>query len=208
MDHQMSFKTVAIMLAVAIPALYLGWKLTSRSAYESAEYDVVLTDGPFEIRDYPNLMLASTAMGSVGDQNDGSFMRLFRYISGANEAKQNVAMTVPVFMEAASEGDQASMGFVVPAAVASSEIPAPSSADVQIRCRDGGRFAVIRFSGQLTNASRTNAEQKLRDWMQGRQLAAGTGIEFAGYDPPWTPGMFRRNEVLIRILDTPQAVAD
>jgi hypothetical protein len=28
---------------------------------------------------------------------------------------------------------------------------------------------------------------------------AGDDVEFAGYDPPWTPGPLRRNEVLIRL---------
>ena len=27
----------------------------------------------------------------------------------------------------------------------------------------------------------------------------GDTIEFAGYDPPWTPGPLRRNEILIRL---------
>ena len=38
-----------------------GWKLT-RAAYESAEYTVLVSDGEFEIRRYPDLQLVSTNM--------------------------------------------------------------------------------------------------------------------------------------------------
>jgi len=35
--------------------------------------------------------------------------------------------------------------------------------------------------------------------MSEQGLVADGDAEVAGYDPPWTPGPFRRNEVLIRI---------
>jgi hypothetical protein len=38
--------------------------------------------------------------------------------------------------------------------------------------------------------------------MEGSGLTADVDAETAGYDPPWTPGPFRRNEVLIRIDET------
>ena len=64
------------------------WNLTARAAYESAEYTVVESEGPFEIRDYPDLKLVSTEMRFESQGSDGSFMRLFRYISGGNQAEQ------------------------------------------------------------------------------------------------------------------------
>ena len=71
-------KTMMIFVAipVALALVFFGWKLTSRSAYESAEYEIVEQDGPFEIREYPDLMLASTRMRTGSQGNDGSFMRL------------------------------------------------------------------------------------------------------------------------------------
>jgi hypothetical protein len=66
---------------------------------------------------------------------------------------------------------------------------------------------VVRFSGQLTSKSAKENEAKLRAWMESKGLiadesSAGSGVETAGYDPPFTPGLLRRNEVLIR-LKTP-----
>ena len=102
MSYRRMFATAAIVSIVLIGAL--AWRVTARAAYESAEYRVIESDGEFEIREYPDLMLASTKMRMESNGNDGSFMRLFRYISGANQSSQKVAMTTPVFMQDDSRG--------------------------------------------------------------------------------------------------------
>ena len=188
-----------IVGATLIALVYVGWRLTARSAYESAEYTVLESDSPFETREYPDLMMATTNMQSESQGKDGSFMRLFQYISGANEHEQKVAMTTPVFMEPKASDTQGQMGFVIPKEVTEQRIPQPSSANVQIRKRAGGRFAVIRFAGQMNSASVAKSEEQLRKWMNDKGLTGDGDAEFAGYDPPWTPGPFRRNEVLIRL---------
>ena len=58
-------KMIYLLVAVVIcGAIFMGWKLTSRSAYESAEYTVLETDGQIELRSYPDLMLVTTTMGT------------------------------------------------------------------------------------------------------------------------------------------------
>ncbi|HAH44232.1 MAG TPA: SOUL heme-binding protein, partial [Planctomycetaceae bacterium] len=85
--------------AVLVVLFYFGWKFTARNAYESARYTVIETDGPCEIREYPDLMLVSTDSKAQPVDQDGRFMRLFRYIDGANQQEQKVSMTTPVFMD-------------------------------------------------------------------------------------------------------------
>lgn len=193
---KMAFFVAAGGLAIV---LYLGWTLTARSAYESAAYDVIQSDGSFEVREYPELIMATTETRAASQGNDGSFNRLFSYISGANENNQKLAMTTPVFMHAESEDTSGQMGFVVPASVVAEGAPKPSDANVELRSREGGRFAVLRFSGRLDDSTRRDAEQRLRQWMSAQELNPDGDAESAGYDPPWTPGPFRRNEVLVRI---------
>jgi len=181
-----------------------GWNMIARGAYESAAYTVVESDGKFEIREYPDLMLAATSTKSDLQGRDGSFMQLFRYISGANESKQKISMTTPVFMENQNSGERVQMGFVMPKEVADQGVPKPTGEKVEVRKREGGRFAVVRFSGALTAKSAKDAETRLREWMQTKgleplSLGESNGVETAGYDPPFTPGPLRRNEVLIRI---------
>lgn len=177
----------------------MGWKLTSRNAYESAAYSVLETDGNIELREYPDLMMATTEMGIGLQGGDGSFGRLFQYISGGNEEKQKVAMTTPVFMEPKSDQSSGQMSFVIPKDVADSTIPHPASDRVKLTNRRGGKFAVIRFAGRVDQEAKEQQESKLQAWLEQRDLEAVGEPEIAGYDPPWTPGPFRRNEILIRI---------
>ena len=193
---------LTILATALIATAWIGWKFTARDAYETAEYTLIESEGAFEIRDYPDLELATTSMQSDLQGDDGSFMRLFQYISGANRQRQKVAMTTPVFMEPRSDDQPGNMGFVLPAKVAAQKAPQPDDGDVSITTRAGGQFAVYRFAGRINEEATTDAETKLRQWIDAKGLQSSRNAEFAGYDPPWTPGLLRRNEVLLRI-DSP-----
>jgi hypothetical protein len=202
----MNYKRMAYLSAIAVTfsAGVLAWNTMARAAYESAEYTVIDSDGKFEIREYPELLLVATTTKLDAQGRDGSFMKLFRYISGANEAEQKISMTTPVFMENDAAATQVQMGFVMPKEVATNGAPEPTGEGVDIRKRAGGRFAVVRFSGQLSTKLAKEHEAKLRDWMKTKgavaeDAAAGGAVETAAYDPPFMPGPLRRNEVLIRL---------
>jgi len=199
--------TVALC-SVTVLAILFAVKVTARAGYESAEYTVVEKDGNIEIREYPDLMLAMTEANRDAQGSDGSFMRLFRYISGSNKPEQKIAMTTPVFMQPkekdASQAGGETMGFVLPKAVAQQQIPTPTDDAVNIRKRSGGRFAVIRFAGRMSSKAVREAETRLRTWVAKRGLTVVGEPETAGYDPPWTPGPLRRNEVLLRLANSEQ----
>ncbi len=184
----------------------LTWNMTARADEESAEYKVIETDGNFEVREYPDLMLASTATKIDAQGRDGSFMKLFRFISGENASQQKISMTTPVFME--KDESEVQMGFVMPKEVAVAGTPQPTGEGVAIRKRAGGRFAVIRFPGRLSETLAKENEAKLREWMKTKNLTPAeikpndpesSNVESASYDAPFTPGPLRRNEVLIRL---------
>lgn len=185
--------------AALLVLFFFSWKLTARSAYESAAYTVVESAGPFEIRDYPNLMLVMTDSKAQPANKDKRFMKLFRYIQGANQQEQKVSMTTPVFMDPETKDTSGKMAFVIPQKTAAAGIPEPTGDNVRIQKRPGGRFAVYRFNGRLNKETTANAEQKLRAWIKEKGLTQTGTMEAAGYDPPWTPGPFRRNEILIRL---------
>ena len=191
-------------MAILVLAGVFAWNTMARTAYESAEYKVATSDGKFEVREYPDLMLVATTTNMDAQGRDGSFMKLFRYISGANESDKKISMTTPVFMENGKADSAVQMGFVMPKDIAVEGVPAPTGEGLDVRKRIGGRFAVLRFSGQLNAKLAKESEAKLRNWMATKGLVAddsveSSGVETAGYDPPFTPGPLRRNEVLIRL---------
>ena len=197
---------VTLVLQVALFGSF-AFAMANRAGYESAEYKVIESDGAIEIREYPDLLLVSTDSKMDSQGRDGSFMRLFEYISGANSAEQKIAMTTPVFMEGEFDESDVAMGFVMPKEVAAQGAPAPTGEKVTMRQRKGGRFAVIRFSGRLDSELAKQQEQKLREWMEQKQLDGHASAEAAGYDPPFTPLALRRNEVLIRLKNQPEEAA-
>jgi hypothetical protein len=160
-------------------------------AIETPDYKVLEQDGKFEVRDYPAMSVARTTMG------DGDFMRLFRYISGGNEAEQKIAMTAPVLVQ--HQGEERGMSFVVPRDVAAKKAPAPKTAEVSVDEMPAAKFAVFTYSGRRTDKNEGEALTKLRAWMEKKNLRSEGEPVFAYYDPPWTLPFMRRNEVMLRI---------
>ena len=131
----MSRKRMIYFCVVMVVATlgYFGWKLTSRNAYESADYTVLELESPFELREYADLMMVTTEMQSESQNKDGSFMKLFRYISSSNDSQQKVAMTTPIFMEPEKLDDKGPMGFVIPKKVSEKHAPEPTNENAHSR---------------------------------------------------------------------------
>ena len=207
MTHEVLGMLRLVVLAVCSVVIPSMNPVKAAEEYETAEYKVIESAGQMEIREYPDLMLAATTTKLDSPDSGGSFLMLFRYISGANESKQKISMTTPVFMEGQKDGESVQMGFIMPKKVTAQGVPKPTIGQVKVRKRPGGRFATVRFSGMMTQESVEEAETKLRDWMKSKGLipddsADGDGIETAVYDSPFTPGAERRNELLIRLKPT------
>ena len=184
-------KMFSVIAGLLIIALSIAACATSRAGYETAPYKVIRADGDFEIREYPELKIATTAR----DADNSSFMRLFRYIDGGNVAKEKIAMTTPVFMV------DGKMAFVVPEKHKTAT-PAPVSPQVVVDTLKAQRVAVYRFSGTRTKDSEPQALAKLKAWMLANKLNEAGAHFSAYYDPPWTPGFMRRNEVLVPVKES------
>lgn len=188
---------MSIFLVVALPVALGAFLLVSnsRAATETPEYKVILAAAKFEIRDYPVLTVATTSMG--GDGMNGSFMKLFRFITGGNGSAEKIAMTSPVLIDAAK--DRRTMSFIMPKMAVDKGVPKPVGDTVTLGTIEAARFAVLRFSGSRTTANEQAAIAQLKVWLTAQKLTSKGDPLFAYYDPPWTPVFMRRNEVLVRI---------
>ena len=184
-----------IFIAVVGVGLLVAGCQATRGGYESAPYKVVRSDGKFELRDYPALTVVETPMANPSG-SDGSFMRLFRFITGANEGKQKIAMTTPVFMSGSATN--LTMAFVLPAKLKTADAPKPSDGAVTVRDLAAGRFAVLRYSGGRNAKNEAESLARLKSWLERQRLTALSGPVYGYFDPPWTPAFLRRNEVMLR----------
>ncbi|MCG3147179.1 MAG: hypothetical protein PCFJNLEI_00617 [Verrucomicrobiae bacterium] len=185
-----------VCLAAVIGLAILSYR-TSRAGYESAPYTVVRTDGKFELRDYPTLTVVETPMMRGGNSADNGFMRLFRFITGQNEAKQKIAMTTPVFMSACDSNQ--TMAFVMPASMTASQVPKPADGALTVREQEPGRFAVLRFSGWRNAQNESESLERLSAWTTAQGLKVVSSPIYGYFDPPWTLPFLRRNEVMLRM---------
>ena len=187
---------VPILLLTVAAVLILAGCQATRAGYETAPYKVVRTNGKFELRDYPAMAVVETPTIRSAKGGDGSFMRLFRFISGSNAAKKKIAMTTPVFMS--GNDTNATMAFVLPAKLKTGEVPKPTDGAVAVRELPAGRFAVLRFRGGQNAKNEAAALGKLNAWSAAEHLKTDSAPVFGYFDPPWTPTFLRRNEVMLR----------
>ncbi len=168
-------------------------KLT-RAGYEEASHQVIIKEGPIELRRYSNLNLVQTKMR---DTEDSGFMRLFRYIDGNNSSKSKIAMTTPVFTS--ENSGERTMSFVLPAKIKKENVPTPSNEAVQTITRTSGLYASHRYAGRRVEGAPIKIQKQLLKWINNHDLQSkGVPIN-AFYDTPWTPPFLRRNELLIEV---------
>lgn len=203
-----------MLLGGVVAAMTAGCSVFGGQAAKEPAFTVERADGDFEIRRYAPMAVAVTRVeGSSYREAVGTgFMRLFDYISGANEGSTEIAMTAPVLTEPAGrEGDEIAMTapvlteetaagweitFVLPEKMTAETAPRPANPLVEIRAVPPRRTAVVRFSGFLGAGDVATETARLTEWVsdQGESLA-GTP-QAAGYNPPWTLPFLRRNEII------------
>jgi len=127
---------------------------------------------------------------------NGSFTRLFKFITGGNESKQKIAMTTPVFMTGSESN--ATMAFVMPADFPIEKVPLPVDSSVKVREWPAARFAVMRFRGGRNANNEKQSLDQLKQWMTSERMTEWSPPEYGYFDPPWTPTFLRRNEVMVR----------
>lgn len=185
-------------------------------AVEEPAHVVVKREGAFELRDYPEMTLASVEMRgeAVAARNDG-FMPLANYIFARERPgkrpggeiamtapvtqtrRPKIEMTAPVTQTAAGETWRVS--FIMPREWSLEALPAPLNPDVELAREPARRMAVVRYSWLAGAERMAQKEAELRRWIGEQGLATVGEAVHAFYDPPWTPPFARRNEVMIEI---------
>jgi hypothetical protein len=199
-----------IFLGALICATFVG---TGAMAVEEPTFKLVLTDGAFEVRDYPALVVAEVTVS--GDQKEAAgkgFRILAGYIFGGNKSRKSIEMTAPVSQVPASEKiamtapvTQTEVGaswvvrFTMPKGYSLEALPVPDDPKVNLRTVPPTRLAVLKFSG-LARADDVAAKtDELQTFAAKHRLRSTGPVSLAQYDPPWTLWFMRRNEVSIPV---------
>jgi len=167
--------------------------LNSQSmAYEEANYEVVKENKNYEIRKYSDRLVIET--NSI--QGNG-FRKLFNYISGNNEQKEEIKMTVPVTQEI--KNGNMTMQFYLPLKFNKDNAPKPSNSDIKILTIEGGYYAIIKYSGRSSDKNFLKNKDILEKKLKQDNITILSPPIRASYNSPFTLPMLKRNEVMYRI---------
>ena len=170
---------------------------------EIARYEEAGRIGEVELREYPELMLATV----TGQKDNAAFRLLFSYISGDNRSRKKISMTAPVITSEKIEmttpviSDANSFSFVMPLNYKLEEIPEPLDSRIRIQKLPARRLAVIRFKGYARQKSVNEVKVRLLSALQKSGIATVGEPFLMRYNSPWTLGFMRRNEIGIEIAE-------
>ena len=172
---------------------------------ERVKYSVVSRVGGIELRDYPAIVLATVA----GKSDYEAFGLLFDYIGGGNSSSSRIAMTAPVVSSSGTPeklpmttpvvSSQGSFSFVMPAGRAADTLPQPSDGRIAIVEVPKRTVAVLRFRGRTSRDEVAEKETELLGSLRQNGIRTLGRPFLMRYNPPFTPGFLRRNEVGVEV---------
>ncbi len=191
------------------------WQL-ARLFTEQPRYELEAKLGMLEIRRYPPRWVAETRVQNSWDVALGEgFRRLARYLFGSNHRSQvssrgseKLAMTAPVNVRVGrglvgTKEDAAAASHVVsfnlPAGRSRESLPRPDDERVTIALKPEARMAVLRYRGRRDGDTVAAKFLELLVALRRAGLRHRGNPQFAGYDPPSTLPVLRRNEVWIEL---------
>lgn len=187
----------------------------ARAMVEKPDYEVLEKADGYEIRRYPELLVAQVRIDSDTEEAmDAGFSPLADFIFGENVDASKIDMTAPVTKEADSSskismtapvtqeaGDDTQLvRFIMPKEYTLETLPKPKDDSVEILTVPARVVAVTKFSGGGKHAKMLEKQAELEEALARDAIEITDGPTFARYDPPWTLPFLRRNEVMLPIV--------
>lgn len=190
----LGFIVIGVISVLVISQVYLTW---SMSKIERHKYEILLSDGRFELRKYEPAVFASVQQeGKMFDVQNQSFRELAGYIFGGNESATKIAMTAPVQMM--EQDDKAQMTFMIPEQYDLSALPKPNSKLIQLKKEPTFYAAVVKYSGFNSSRKFERYRKRLSKFLADRNLPVLSPYIYQGYNPPFQL-LGRSNEVMVKI---------
>ena len=149
-------------------------------AYEESPFNIVHQTDVYEIRYYADRL----AVQAKYTNQNSSFRNLFNYISGANIDSEKIKMTTPVTQS--EESSEMVMQFYLPSKFTKKTAPVPTDPRVELITIEEGYYAVIKYSGRITDKNFNKHIKILRkSLLEDKIKIIGPAIK-ATYNGPFT----------------------
>jgi hypothetical protein len=154
------------------------------------------------------------------------FEILAHYIFGGNKKRQQIPMTAPVSEESVSSPEKIPMiapvtaekipmtapvteeqtgervyrvSFAMPSKYSLETLPEPQDKRITFKVVESRRTAAIRFSGRVHENLANKKIEELKTWLSKNGITQKSNFVVALYNPPYIPGILRRNEIVVDI---------
>ena len=185
-------------------------------AIETPKFETLQKDGKFEIRKYQEYTIASVEVESdFKHALIEGFRILADYIFGNNRAKISIEMTVPVTEQPVAgkkiemtapviaapsgEGNKYLISFTMPSKYKLETLPEPVNKNITIVTVAPHKAAALRFSGYMSEKTTKKKTLEMEVWLKKNNFKPKSGFSLAQYNPPWIPGPFRKNEIIVEV---------
>ena len=188
------------LLAGGLTALGLGglrWQLQRLFNHEP-DHDLERRIGRLEIRRLAPRVEARTTvdLDAFDRALEVGVDRLLDYLNGGNRAGETIEMSSPV---TATHRLGFTVGFVMPPGRTRASLPVPDDDQVLLVEAPRQRIAALRFRGRYDADNVGVHESELLRLVADAGLEPVGPIVFAGYDPPSTLPVLRRNELWVEL---------
>ena len=196
---------IKVLKYCLIILLFNIFSIKQTMSYEEPKYKIIESTDIYEIREYGDRLAVEIEYSN----EDSGFRYLFNYISGENKSSEKVEMTVPVTQSAkidmtspviqSTQDGIMKMQFFLPSKFTLENAPQPKNQRVNLVMIKKDIYAVISYSGRLTNQNYSKNYKKLINHL------TKDGLDFiepairATFNGPFTLPIFRRNEIMIKI---------
>jgi hypothetical protein len=191
--------TIIIVSLIVVIILITGIYTMTKAKTETQKYEVLYTKENFEIRFYPEAILATVEMnGTYDNSRNSGFQVLAGYIFGGNEENSQIAMTSPVRMSGNEKLN--TMSFVLPSKMEFDNLPEPQDKRILLHKSKPMYTASVQFGGYANEAEIAKHREKLTEILKQLNLKHSSQFEYLGYNAPFDM-VNRRNEVQVEIID-------
>ena len=203
-------KLILIILASIASAVVLIGPIMSK--VEKPKYIVNFTEEDIESRSYDSMIVAEVLIKNSREESiSQGFRVLADYIFGNNVSAEKIPMTSPVIEQKSEKIPMTapvkqqikdniwSIQFIMPAQYSMDSLPKPNNNNVKIKLIPPADYVVIKFNGKNENKNIQIHEDKLKEFIEKKDLEVKGKPIYAFYNPPWTIPILRRNEIMIEI---------
>ena len=188
-----------ILLIGVIFTFIMAGFLNGGQLYEP-EYKLIEKDSNIEIRQYSDILLATTKVDEKYEEGAASsgFRVLANYIFGNNSSRTEIPMTAPVLTNM-PYNDYTNISFVMSKDYTMQSLPAPNTDKIKFHTLSIGKAVAIKFGMWATPQRIGKMKSKLDKYLNENNLEITSEYYVAQYNSPWTMPPFRRNEIIVSI---------